>query len=76
MRARLYNYLNRLGLVVRRSAGKAAEERRLDSPLRFIFLFAIYGHSLVTLPCTINETVKWLTSLAPLNVEVILVVTV
>ena len=30
----------------------------------------------MTLPCTINETLKWLTSLANLNEEVILVVTV
>ena len=31
----------------------------------------IDGHCLVTLPCTINETFKWLTSLAHLNAEIV-----
>ena len=36
----------------------------------------VYGHCLVTLPCTINETLTWLTSLPIyLNAEIILVVT-
>ena len=30
----------------------------------------------MTLPCTIHETLKWLTTLAHLNAEIILVVTV
>ena len=36
----------------------------------------IYGHCLVTLPCTVNETLIWFTSLAYLNAAIILVVTV
>ena len=36
----------------------------------------IYGSCLVTLHCTMNETVKWLTSLAHVDAEIIMVVTV
>ena len=36
----------------------------------------IYGQCLVTLLCTINETLTWLASLAHLSAEIILVVTV
>ena len=36
----------------------------------------IYGHCLVTLPYTINETLKCLPTLAHVNAEIILVVTV
>ena len=68
--------VSRLGLVVK--AGKLKDTGsipRFGSP--FSSKIFIYGHcSLVTLPCTINETVKWLTSLAHLNAEIILVVTV
>ena len=53
--------VSRLGLVVlSRSAGKrkdAASIPRFGSP--FSSKIVIYGHCLVTLPCTINETVKW-----------------
>ena len=69
--------VSRLGLVVRHSAGKrndAGSTPRFGSP--FSSIIVIYGHCLVTLPCTINETFKWLTSLAHLNAEIILVVTV
>ena len=49
--------------------------------IRLAFLFkkkeVIYGHRLVTLPSTINDTLKWLTYIAAhLNAEIILVVTV
>ena len=68
----------RLGLVVRRSVDK---QKDAGSTPRFGSHFSlkkkvIYGHCLVTLPCTINETLKWLASLAHLNAEIILVVTV
>ena len=55
----------RLGLSVRRSAGKrkdAGSTLRVGSP--FCSKIVIYGRCLVTLPCTINEALKWLTSLA------------
>ena len=61
-----------------KALGWYAEGRRFDSPLRLTFLsikIVIYGLCLVTLPCAINETLKWLTSLAHLNAEIILVVT-
>ena len=70
--------VSRLGLVVK-AHGWQSEGRRFDSPLRLNFLFkknVIYGHCLVTLLCTINGTVKRLTSLPILNAEIILVVTV
>ena len=47
-------------------------------PFRFSFLFkkvVVCGHGLVTLSLTINETLKWLSSL-PILMQVILVVTV
>ena len=61
--------------------GKAPGKRKdAGSTPRFGSSFSsknmIYGHWLVTLPCTINETLKWLTSLAHLNADIILVVTV
>ena len=72
--------VRRLGLVVSRSAGPEAEGRRFDCPRfgspPFSSKTVIYGHCLVTLPCTVNETVKWLTSLAHLNAEIVLAVTV
>ena len=56
--------VSRFGLAVRRSAGK---QRDLGSnPLRLSFLFkkvVVCGHCLVTLSLTINETLKWLSSL-------------
>ena len=69
--------LRELGLVVRRSAAKrkdAGSTPRFGSP--FSSKMVIYGHCLVTLPFTMNETLNWLTSLAHLNVEIILMVTV
>ena len=64
--------------MVRRSAGKQ-EGRRFDSRLRLAFLFK--NCDLWTLyrdfaPAQFNETLKWLTSLAHLNAEIIVVVTV
>ena len=53
-----------LGLVVRRSAGKrkdADSTPLFGSP--FSSKIVIYGPCLVTVPCAINETLKWLTSL-------------
>ena len=52
-----------IGLVARRSAGKRKDP---DSTLRFFLPLSskivVYGHCLVTSPCTMNETLKWLTS--------------
>ena len=65
-----------LGLVVRHLAGK---QKDLGSTLRFSSPFSskivVYGHCLMTLPCTINEISKRLTSLPILfniNAEIIL----
>ena len=66
--------VSRLGLVVRRSAGKRKDVGsipRFGSP--FSAKIVIYGHCLVTLPCTIDDRLK---SLAHLNAEIILVVAV
>ena len=56
--------MSQLGLVVRCSAGKRKD---LGSTLRFGSPFSsklvVYGHCLTTLPCTMNETLTWLTSL-------------
>ena len=50
----------------------------VDSLLQLTFLFqsVMYGHSVVTLSCTINETFKVAHIAAHLNVEIILMVTV
>ena len=69
--------MSRCGLAVRRQAGK---QRDLGSnPLRLSFIsekVVVCGHCLVTLSLTINETLKWLSSLPILNnAGVILVVT-
>ena len=68
--------VSRFGLAVRRQAGK---QKDLGStPLRLSFLFkevVVCGHCLVTLSLTINETLKWLSSL-PVLMQVILAVTV
>ena len=56
--------VSQLGLVARRSAGEwkdTGSTPRFGSPLSSKTV--IYGHCLVTLPGTINETVKWLTLL-------------
>ena len=56
--------VSRLGLVVRPSAGKrkdAVSTPRFGSPFSSP-KNVIYGHCIVTLPCTSNETLKWLTS--------------
>ena len=71
--------VSRLGLMVRRSSGKRQDAgstpRFGSSP--FSSTIVVDGHCLVILPCTIiNETLKWLTSLARLNAEIVLVVTV
>ena len=59
-------------------SGKAGKRKDLGSiPLRLSFLFkkvVVCGHCLVTLSLTINETLKWLSSL-PILMQVILVVT-
>ena len=60
-------------LVVRRSAGKrkdAGSTPSFGSP--FSSKIVIYGHCLVTLPCTITETLKGLTLPVHLNAELIL----
>ena len=56
--------------VKRKDAGSIP---RFGSPILFK-KHVIYGHCLVTVPCTINETLNELTSLAHLDAEVILVV--
>ena len=69
--------VSRLGLVVRCSAGKrkdAGSTPRFGSP--FSSKIAIHGHCLVTLSCTMNETLNWLHVAAHLNAEIIPVVTV
>ena len=67
--------VSRLGLVVMCSAGKRKDAGSIP---RFGSTFSskivIYGHCLVSLPCTINETLKWLTSLPHRTAEIILVV--
>ena len=68
--------VSRFGLAVRRYAGKRKDLGSI--PLRLSFLFkkvVVCGHCLVTLSLTINETLKWLSSL-PILMHVILVVTV
>ena len=73
----VYSVVNRLGLVVRLPAGKrkyAGSTPRFGSP--FSSKIVMYEHCFVTLPCTINETVKWPTTLPIFNAEIILVVTV
>ena len=61
-----------------KALGWETEGRRFDSPLRLSFLFknCVWTLSRDFAPCTINETLKWLTSLAHLSAEIILVVTV
>ena len=63
-RLRLYKSSSHKSRVERRSAGKqkdAGSTPRFGSP--FSSKIVIYGHCLGILPCTINETLKWLTSL-------------
>ena len=71
-----YRNVSWFGLAVRRQAGK---QKVLGwNPLRLSFLFETFvvcGHGLATLSLTINETLKWLSSL-PILMQVILVVTV
>ena len=65
--------------MVRRSAGKR-KDAGFDSLLRLTFLFKnlrfMDAVSIVTLPCTINDILKWLSSLPHPKAEIILVVTV
>ena len=64
-----HTVVSRFGLAVRRWAGK---QRDLGSnPLRLSFLFKVVvcGHCLVTLSLTVNETLKWLSSLPALMPE-------
>ena len=68
---------SRLGLVVRRSAGKRKDPgSTLSFGSRFSSKMVVYRHCLVILPCTIDETLKWFTSLCHLKAEILLVVTV
>ena len=57
--------ISRFDLAVSRYAGK---QKDLGSiPLRLSFLFencGLYRHCLMTLSITVNETLKWLSSLA------------
>ena len=58
------------GLAVRRYAGKRTDLGSI--PLRLSFLFknvVVCGHRLVTLSITINETLKWLSTLPILMQE-------
>ena len=76
-RVQLYReHQGRFGLAVRRYSGK---QKGLGSiPLRLSFLFekvVVCGHCLVTLSFTINELLKWISSL-PILMQDILVVTV
>ena len=58
------SWVSRFGLAIRCKAGK---QKCLGSiPLRLSFLFkkvVVCGHCLVTLSLTVNETLKWLSSL-------------
>ena len=59
--------MSRFGLAVRRWAGKKRDFG--SNPLQLSFLFkkvVVCGHCLVTLSLTINETLKWLSSLPTL----------
>ena len=61
--------LSRFGLVVRRWTGKQTPDLFVgSSPLRLSFRFSScdYGHCLVTLALTMNETLKWRTPLSML----------
>ena len=71
--------VSRLGPVGRRSAGKRKDADltpRFGSPFSskivIVIVQKVVWHRLVTLPFTINETLKGLTSLAHLNAEIIL----
>ena len=66
---------SRFGLAVRRQAGKRKDLGSIPLLLSFSSEVVVYGHGLVTLSLTINETLKWLSSL-PILMQVILVVTV
>ena len=67
----LRSLVSRLGLVVRRSAGQRKDHSgvrrtqvRLSASAHLsLQKIVVHGHRLVTLPCTVNETLKWLTSL-------------
>ena len=61
--------LSRFGLAVRRLAGKQRDlgSNPLWSP--YTSKIVVCGHSLVTLSLTINETLKWLSSLPTLIEE-------
>ena len=62
--------MSRFGLAVRRQAGM---QKGLGSiPLRLSFFFkklVVCGHCLATMSLTINETLKWLSSLPILMQE-------
>ena len=67
---------SRFGLAVRRYglvSGRTSVRYRFGSP--FSSKVVVCGHGLVTLSLTINQTLKWLSSL-PILMQVVLVVTV
>ena len=53
--------VSRFGLVVRLVSGRASVRFRFGSPLSSEVV--VCGHCLVTLSLTVNETLKWLSSL-------------
>ena len=62
--------VSRLGLVVMRSAGKQMDPGLTPASAHLsLHTFVVNGHFLMTLPCTINETLKWLTRLAVLMLK-------
>ena len=61
--------VNRFGLAVRRWACKQNSLGSISLQLSFLFKkVVVWGHCLVTLSLTINETLKWLSSL-PISMQ-------
>ena len=61
--------VRRFGLAVRRWAGKQKDSVRICFGSPFSSEVVVCGHCLVTLSFTINETLKWLSSLPVLMHE-------
>ena len=64
-------YVSRFGLAVRFRlvSRRASAQLRFGSPSSLKRIQVVCGHCLVTLPLTINETLKWLSSLPILTQE-------
>ena len=69
-------FVSRFGLAVKHYAGKQKGLSSILLQLSFLIKKdVVCGHCLVTLSLTINETLKWFSSL-PISMQVILMVTV